>query len=342
MKRGKPVYVQKPLCNTLHETRMLTEYARRKAAHDADGHPGLVDPRRSATAKRSSAAASSARFARCTPSRTRAGATTSRSPEATDPVPAPFDWDDWLGVSAPRPFKKAVLPPGRMAAPRRVRHRHARRHGLPHLQPAVPRAEADLADRGHGLGSGADRGELGDEGARQADLSRVPSSPRARPSTSGGTTAASCRPTRIREPVGARFPRPGQHRRRHGRPDRAAARQRGSLRAAGREDGTRCRRSRCADRDHYARVHRRRARRRQAEVLGELRLRRPADRVGASSATSPRASPAKRSSSTRRRCDFQASPRPISTSHAPIETAGNPGPRAHSLLLVSDGAGKRS
>ena len=30
MKRGKPVYVQKPLCNTLHETRMLTEYARRK------------------------------------------------------------------------------------------------------------------------------------------------------------------------------------------------------------------------------------------------------------------------------------------------------------------------
>ena len=30
MKHGKPVYVQKPLCNTLHETRMLTEYARRK------------------------------------------------------------------------------------------------------------------------------------------------------------------------------------------------------------------------------------------------------------------------------------------------------------------------
>ena len=30
MKRGKPVYVQKPLCNTIHETRLLTEYARRK------------------------------------------------------------------------------------------------------------------------------------------------------------------------------------------------------------------------------------------------------------------------------------------------------------------------
>src|SRR6185436_4515130 len=30
MKRGKAVYVQKPLCNTIRETRLLTEYARRK------------------------------------------------------------------------------------------------------------------------------------------------------------------------------------------------------------------------------------------------------------------------------------------------------------------------
>ena len=30
MKRGKPVYVQKPLCNTLRETRLLTDYARRR------------------------------------------------------------------------------------------------------------------------------------------------------------------------------------------------------------------------------------------------------------------------------------------------------------------------
>ena len=31
MKHGKPVYVQKPLCNTLQETRLLTEYARAKS-----------------------------------------------------------------------------------------------------------------------------------------------------------------------------------------------------------------------------------------------------------------------------------------------------------------------
>src|SRR5689334_20278279 len=30
MRMGKPVYVQKPLCNTLHETRLLTEEARRR------------------------------------------------------------------------------------------------------------------------------------------------------------------------------------------------------------------------------------------------------------------------------------------------------------------------
>jgi hypothetical protein len=31
---------------------------------------------------------------------------------AVDPVPAPFDWDDWLGVSEPRPFKRGLYHPG--------------------------------------------------------------------------------------------------------------------------------------------------------------------------------------------------------------------------------------
>ena len=33
-------------------------------------------------------------------------------PDAVDPVPAAFDWDDWVGVSAPRPFKSGVYHPG--------------------------------------------------------------------------------------------------------------------------------------------------------------------------------------------------------------------------------------
>ena len=33
-------------------------------------------------------------------------------PEAIDAVPAAFDWDEWVGVSAPRPFKGGVYHPG--------------------------------------------------------------------------------------------------------------------------------------------------------------------------------------------------------------------------------------
>src|SRR5262249_56983139 len=33
-------------------------------------------------------------------------------PAETDFVPAPFDWNGWLGVSDTRPFKKAVYHPG--------------------------------------------------------------------------------------------------------------------------------------------------------------------------------------------------------------------------------------
>ena len=42
MRQGKHVYVQKPLANTLRETRTLTEYARKARVDLADGHPGLV------------------------------------------------------------------------------------------------------------------------------------------------------------------------------------------------------------------------------------------------------------------------------------------------------------
>ena len=42
-------------------------------------------------------------------------------------------------------IRQRRVSPRRMAPPRRMRHRHARRHGLPHLQPAVSRAEAGIA-----------------------------------------------------------------------------------------------------------------------------------------------------------------------------------------------------
>ena len=110
MKRGKAVYVQKPLCNTLRETRMLTEYARRKGLTTQMGIQ-----------------VSSSRVQRYGEALVRTGIAgkirevhtfSNKSwgddkpiPEQTDPVPAPFNWDEWLGVSSERPFKRAVYHP---------------------------------------------------------------------------------------------------------------------------------------------------------------------------------------------------------------------------------------
>jgi predicted dehydrogenase len=111
MKRGKPVYVQKPLCNTLHETRMLAGFARRKRLTTQMGIQ-----------------VSSARVQRYGEALVRSGIVgkirevhtfSNKSwgddrplPQADDYVPAPLDWDGWLGVSEPRPFKKDVYHPG--------------------------------------------------------------------------------------------------------------------------------------------------------------------------------------------------------------------------------------
>ncbi|HEX6464922.1 MAG TPA: Gfo/Idh/MocA family oxidoreductase, partial [Vicinamibacterales bacterium] len=111
LKRGKPVYVQKPLCNTLRETRTLAEYARQKRLTTQMGIQ-----------------VSSTRVQRYGEALVRSGIVgkirevhtfSNKSwgddkplPEANDYVPAPFDWDRWLGMSDPRPFKKGVYHPG--------------------------------------------------------------------------------------------------------------------------------------------------------------------------------------------------------------------------------------
>ena len=111
MKKGKAVYVQKPLCNTLHEVRVLTEEARRRRVTTQMGIQ-----------------VSSSRIQRYGEALIRSGVVgkvrevhtfSNKSwgddkplPDAVDPVPAAFNWDDWLGVSAARPFKRAVYHPG--------------------------------------------------------------------------------------------------------------------------------------------------------------------------------------------------------------------------------------
>jgi hypothetical protein len=111
MKRGKPVYVQKPLCNTLHETRLLTEFARRKKLTTQMGiQVSSTRGQRYGEALVRSGVVGKIREVHTFSNKS--WGDDKPLPAATDFVPAPFDWDLWLGVSDPRPFKKAVYHPG--------------------------------------------------------------------------------------------------------------------------------------------------------------------------------------------------------------------------------------
>ena len=111
LKRGKPVYVQKPLCNTIRETRRLTEYARRKGLTTQMGiQVSSTRGQRYGEALVRSGIVGKIREVHTFSNKS--WGDDKPLPEATDPVPAPFDWDGWLGVSDVRPFKRAVYHPG--------------------------------------------------------------------------------------------------------------------------------------------------------------------------------------------------------------------------------------
>jgi predicted dehydrogenase len=111
MKRGKPVYVQKPLCNTLRETRLLTEEARRRKLTTQMG----IQVSSSKAQRYGEALVRSGIVGKIREVHTfsnKSWGDEKSLPEATDPVPAPLQWDDWLGVSDSRPFKRGVYHPG--------------------------------------------------------------------------------------------------------------------------------------------------------------------------------------------------------------------------------------
>lgn len=111
MRDGKPVYVQKPLCNTIRETRLLTEYARRKGLTTQMGIQVSSTPgQRYGEALVRSGVVGKIREVHTFSNKS--WGDDKPLPETTDPVPAPFDWDGWLGVSGARPFKRGVYHPG--------------------------------------------------------------------------------------------------------------------------------------------------------------------------------------------------------------------------------------
>lgn len=111
MKRRKAVYVQKPLCQTLEETRLLAEQARRRKLVTQMGiQVSSSQPQRYGEALARSGIVGKVREVH-TFSHKNWG-DDKALPEAVDPVPAAFAWDEWLGVSAPRPFKSGAYHPG--------------------------------------------------------------------------------------------------------------------------------------------------------------------------------------------------------------------------------------
>ena len=111
MELGKPVYVQKPLALTIRETRVLSHYARR---HNLVTQMGIQ--------------ISSHPSQRMTEGLVRGGVIgkirevhtfcdkawgdTEPVPAGADAVPETLDWDGWIGVGEPRPYKAHAFHPG--------------------------------------------------------------------------------------------------------------------------------------------------------------------------------------------------------------------------------------
>jgi predicted dehydrogenase len=111
MKLGKHVYVQKPLCNTLRETRLLTEEARRRGLTTQMG----IQVSSSRAQRYGEALVRSGVVGKVREVHTFSNKNWGDDKPLTgavDAVPAAFAWDNWLGVSAPRPFKRGVYHPG--------------------------------------------------------------------------------------------------------------------------------------------------------------------------------------------------------------------------------------
>jgi predicted dehydrogenase len=111
MKLDKAVYVQKPLCGTLKETRLLTEVARQRGLVTQMG----IQTSSTAPPRRGEAMVRSGIIGKIREVHTfsnKSWGDDEPLPTTGDPVPASLDWDGWLGVSTPRPYVKDEYHPG--------------------------------------------------------------------------------------------------------------------------------------------------------------------------------------------------------------------------------------
>jgi predicted dehydrogenase len=111
MRDKKAVYVQKPLANTIAETRALTEYAR---AHHVISQMG-IQVSSSVPQRLGEAVVRAGAIGKIKEVHTFSNKSWGEEgliAEGADPVPSTLNWDEWLGVSAPRPYKDKVYHPG--------------------------------------------------------------------------------------------------------------------------------------------------------------------------------------------------------------------------------------
>jgi predicted dehydrogenase len=111
MKLGKAVYVQKPLALTPRETRVLAHYARTRNLVTQMG----IQISSHETQLVTEQLLRSGVIGKIREVHTfcdKAWGDVNPIPPGSDPVPPTLDWDGWIGVGEPRPFKTGVYHPG--------------------------------------------------------------------------------------------------------------------------------------------------------------------------------------------------------------------------------------
>lgn len=111
MREGLHVYLQKPLCHDIYETRRVTEFARKKKLVTQMGIQIHSAPEyRTAIALIQSGAIGKVKEVHAWSEKK--WGDTAPVPQQADPVPAGLNWDQWLGVGADRPYIKDYYHPG--------------------------------------------------------------------------------------------------------------------------------------------------------------------------------------------------------------------------------------
>lgn len=111
MRQGLHVYVQKPLAATVHEVRAMTELARRTGVVTQMG----IQVSSSVPQRLGEAVVRSGVIGKIREVHTFSNKSWGQegpAPAGSDPVPPTLDWDEWIGVGEPRPYKKGAFHPG--------------------------------------------------------------------------------------------------------------------------------------------------------------------------------------------------------------------------------------